>query len=210
MATDRPRDPAARIVTIPNVISLARLACVPVFVWLLVDDELLAAAALLAVLGASDWVDGWIARHFDQGSDLGKVLDPVADRILLLVAAVSLLVQGSAPLVVGILVLAREAVISIAVLALAAAGARRIDVQWVGKAGTLALMFAFPLFLWSDAIHGTASDVVLVAAWGMAVSGLALSYYAAVNYVPLARAALREGRTAPSPTTASTSTGSAS
>lgn len=215
MATDRPRDPAARIVTIPNVISLARLACVPVFVWLLVDDELLAAAALLAVLGASDWVDGWIARHFDQGSDLGKVLDPVADRILLLVAAVSLLVQGSAPLVVGILVLAREAVISIAVLALAAAGARRIDVQWVGKAGTLALMFAFPLFLWSDAIHGTASDVVLVAAWGMAVSGLALSYYAAVNYVPLARAALREGRTAPSTTapsttTASTSTGSAS
>lgn len=210
MATDSPKDPAARIVTIPNVISLARLACVPVFVWLLVDDDLLAAAALLAVLGASDWVDGWIARHFDQGSDLGKVLDPVADRILLLVAAVTLMVQGSAPLVVGILVLAREAVISVAVLALAAAGARRIDVQWVGKAGTLALMFAFPLFLWSDAIHGTASDVVLVAAWGMAVCGLALSYYAAVNYLPLARAALREGRAATPATTPSTSTGSTS
>src|SRR5262245_11750196 len=187
-------DPAARIVTVPNVISLIRLACAPVFVWLLAEDELLAAAALLAVLGASDWVDGWIARHFHQGSELGKVLDPVADRILLLIGAVALLVQGSVPLIVGLLVLFREAVISVAVLALAAAGARRIDVQWVGKAGTLALMFAFPLFLWADAISGTARDVVLAAAWFMAICGLVLSYYAALTYVPLARQALREGR----------------
>jgi len=194
MGRNRATDPGARIVTIPNLISVARLACAPVFVWLLADDELLAAAALLAVLGATDWIDGWIARRFDQGSDLGKVLDPVADRILLLLAAVALVVQGSVPLVVGILVLAREAVISIAVLALAAAGARRIDVQWAGKAGTLALMFAFPLYLWADAISGTASDVVLAAAWFMAICGLVLSYYAALTYVPLARAALREGR----------------
>ncbi len=196
MATDLPTDPGpgARIVTLPNLISLIRLACAPVFVWLLADDELLAAAALLAVLGATDWVDGWIARRFDQGSELGKVLDPVADRILLLVAAVALMIQGSVPLVFGVLVLLREAAISVAVLALAAAGARRIDVQWVGKAGTLALMFAFPLYLWADAISGTASDVVLAAAWFMAVCGLVLSYYAALTYVPLARAALREGR----------------
>jgi len=187
-------DGAARIVTVPNVISLIRLACAPVFVWLLAEDELIAAAALLAVLGASDWVDGWIARHFDQGSDLGKVLDPVADRILLLVGAIALLVQGSVPIVVGVLVLVREAVISVAVLVLAAAGARRIDVQWVGKAGTLALMFAFPLYLWADAISGTPHDVVLAAAWVMAICGLALSYYAALTYVPLARAALRDGR----------------
>src|SRR5436305_6307678 len=113
-------DGGSRIVTVPNLISLVRLACVPLFVWLLTDDDLLAAAALLAVLGASDWVDGWIARHFDQGSDLGKVLDPVADRILLLVAAIALLVQGSVPLVVGVLVLAREAVVSVVVLVLAA------------------------------------------------------------------------------------------
>jgi cardiolipin synthase (CMP-forming) len=187
-------DPGARILTVPNLISLVRLACAPVFVWLLAEDDLLAAAALLAVLGASDWVDGWIARRFDQGSNLGKVLDPVADRILLLLAAVALVVQGSVPLIVGVLVLVREAVVSVAVLVLAAAGARRIDVQWVGKAGTLALMFAFPLYLWADAISGTASDVVLVAAWFMAVCGLVLSYYAALTYVPLARDALREGR----------------
>jgi cardiolipin synthase len=107
---------------------------------------------------------------------------------------VALIVQGSVPLVVGILVLAREIAVSLAVLALAAAGARRIDVQWVGKAGTLALMFAFPLYLWTDAISGTASDVVLFAAWFMAVCGLVLSYYAAFTYVPLARAALRDRR----------------
>src|SRR5690348_9707151 len=108
MGTDASTQDGARIVTVPNVISLIRLACAPLFVWLLAEDELIAAAALLAVLGASDWVDGWIARHFDQGSELGKVLDPVADRILLLVGAVALLVQGSVPLVVGILVLARS------------------------------------------------------------------------------------------------------
>jgi len=183
-----------RVLTVPNLISVVRLLCAPVFVWLLADSHQIAAALLLGLLGASDWVDGWIARHFDQGSDLGKVLDPVADRILLLVAAVALLVQGSVPAVVGVLVLVREAVVSGAVLALAAAGARRIDVQWVGKAGTLALMFAFPLFLWADAISGAAHDVVLFAAWVMAVCGLVLSYYAALTYVPLARAALREGR----------------
>jgi len=206
MGTER----ESRIVTLPNVISLARLACAPIFVWLLADDELVAAAALLAVLGASDWVDGWIARRFDQGSDLGKVLDPVADRILLLVGAIALLVQGSVPIVVGVLVLVREAVISVAVLALAAAGARRIDVQWVGKAGTLALMFAFPLFLWADTMQGAVHDLVLAAAWFMAVSGLAFSYYAALTYVPLAREALRAGDRAPDARDASAASGTVS
>jgi cardiolipin synthase len=186
-----------RVVTVPNVISVLRLLCVPLFVWLLVDDQGIEAAALLAVLGATDWVDGWIARHFDQASNLGKVLDPVADRILLITAGVALVVQGSVPLVVGILVLARELVVSIVVLALAAAGAARIDVQWAGKAGTLSLMFSFPLYLWADSID-TGHDVVLAAAWFFAVVGLVLSYYAALQYIPLARHALREGRADPS------------
>ena len=102
-----------RIVTVPNLISVARLAFVPLFLWLLLArDEKIAAALLLGVLGATDWVDGWIARHFDQGSDLGKVLDPTADRILLLCAGVALLIDGSLPLWVGVVVLARELVIS--------------------------------------------------------------------------------------------------
>jgi cardiolipin synthase len=183
-----------RVVTIPNIISVVRLLCAPVFVWLLADDQGVAAAVVLGVLGASDWVDGWIARHFDQGSNLGKVLDPVADRVLLLVAAVALLVDGSVPIVVGVLVLVREAVVSVAVLVLAMAGARRIDVQWAGKAGTLSVMFAFPLFLLADSIT-TGHELVLAAAWFFAVVGLVLGYYAAFTYLPMARAALHEGRT---------------
>lgn len=184
-----------RILTLPNVISVGRLVCVPLFLWLLLaQDERVAAALLLGVLGATDWVDGWIARHFDQGSELGKVLDPTADRILLVFAGLALLVDGSLPLWVGIVVLVREAVISVAVLALAAAGARRIDVQWAGKAGTLALMFALPGFLLADTLSGGGQALVLAATWIFTIGGLVLSYYATITYIPLARAALREGR----------------
>jgi len=183
-----------RILTVPNVISVARLACVPLFLWLLLArDDKIAAAVLLGLLGATDWVDGWIARHFDQGSDLGKVLDPTADRILLLCAGVALLIDGSLPLWVGVVVLARELVISVAVLVLAAAGARRMDVQWAGKAGTLALMFALPGFLLADAISELRVPI-LVVTWVFTIGGLALSYYAAIAYIPQARAALKEGR----------------
>ena len=184
-----------RILTVPNLISVGRLACVPLFLWLLLAREArVEAALLLGVLGATDWIDGWIARHFDQGSEVGKVLDPTADRILLVFAGVALLVDGSLPLWVGIAVLAREAVISVAVLVLAAAGARRMDVQWAGKAGTLALMFALPGFLLADALSGAPREMLLVVTWVFTIGGLVLSYYAAVMYVPQARAALREGR----------------
>lgn len=192
-------DPPARgdrVLTIPNLLSFARLACVPVFLWLLLGaDEPVEAAILLAVLGASDWVDGYIARHFHQESELGKVLDPLADRVLLVAGCAGLLASGAVPVWVGVVVLAREGVISVAVVGLAAAGARRIDVQWSGKAGTLALMFALPGFLLSDAMSaGLGRDLVRIGTWLFTVGGLALSYYAAVTYVPLARSAVREGR----------------
>lgn len=155
----------------------------------------MAAAVLLAVLGATDWIDGWIARHFDQASEVGKVLDPTADRVLLVAAAVALIIDGRIPLWVGWVVLAREAAISVAVLALAAAGASRIDVQWAGKAGTLALMFALPGFLLVDAVGDSIGrTLLLLGTWCFTIGGLALSYWAAAMYVPLARRALNEGR----------------
>ena len=123
------------ILTVPNLISIGRLACVPLFLWLLLGrEDQIAAAVLLAVLGATDWVDGWIARHFDQASEVGKVLDPTADRILLLCAGLALLADGSLPLWVGVVVLAREAVISVAVLVLAARG-RSPHGRAVGREG---------------------------------------------------------------------------
>jgi cardiolipin synthase len=183
--------------TVPNLISIGRLLCVPLFLWLLLVREApIAAAVLLGVLGATDWIDGWIARHFDQASEVGKVLDPTADRVLLVVAGVALLADGSLPLWVGIVVLAREALISGAVLVLAAVGARRIDVQWAGKAGTLALMFALPGFLLADSVSVLRVPLLAVT-WVFTIGGLILSYYAALAYVPLARAALRGGRGSP-------------
>jgi cardiolipin synthase (CMP-forming) len=123
-----------RILTIPNIISVVRLLCVPVFLWLLFDQEnKVAAAGLLAVLGATDWIDGYIARHYDQVSNLGKILDPVADRVLLIVGVVAILIDGAAPLGVGILSLLREGLVTAAVLVLAALGAARIDVTWYGN-----------------------------------------------------------------------------
>jgi cardiolipin synthase (CMP-forming) len=113
--------------------------------------------------------------------------------VLLLVASIALLIDGAVPIVVGVLVLVREMLVSFAVLALALAGARRIDVQWAGKAGTLSVMFAFPLFLLADSIS-SGHDLALAAAWFFAVVGLVLGYFAAVTYLPIARAALREGR----------------
>lgn len=197
--------------TIPNLISVARLLAIPWFVWLLLhDDRPIAAGLLLAVLGATDWVDGYIARRFDQGSKFGQIIDPVADRALLITGAVVLLIDGAVPIWVGVIVLSREALISVATVGLAALGARRIDVQWVGKAGTLALMFALPMFLWLDTVKpGVGHDVLAVVTWIFTISGLALSYYATLGYIPIARAALREGREGRATTTSATPGGGA-
>jgi len=185
-----------RVLTVPNAISVLRLLCIPLFLWLLFGvDERTAAFLLLGLLGATDWVDGWIARRYHQESELGKILDPVADRVVLITAAVALTADGVVPLWVGVAVLAREAAISIATLAVAAAGARRIDVQWVGKAGAFFLFLAFPGFLWVDTLGpGAFRDLISFATWTLTILGLGFSYYAAFTYLPLARTALREGR----------------
>jgi len=185
---------ASAILTLPNVITLVRLACLPLFLWLLFGAEDRAAAAwLLAALGATDWVDGYLARHMHQVSDVGKVLDPVADRLLFFVAAGGILIDGSVPIWFAVVVLVREALVGGATLILAALGAKRIDVTWYGKAGTFFLMISFPLFLASHSDISWA-DAAGVLAWLTGIPGLVLSLYAAVLYVPLARRALAEGR----------------
>lgn len=183
-----------RVLTVPNVLSVLRLLCIPFFAWeLLGAHQPYRAAEILAVLGATDWVDGYVARHFDQVSTLGKVLDPVADRVLVATAVVAGAVAGAVPVWLCLVVGVREALVSGAVLLLAAIGAPRIDVLWVGKAGTLALMFAFPLFL---VAHSAASwhAQARVLAWLFAIGGVALAWVAAGSYLPVAKRALGRAR----------------
>ena len=186
-----------RILTIPNVISVVRLLCVPVFLWLLFpQDNRIGAAWLLAALGATDWVDGYIARRYQQTSTLGKILDPVADRVLLIVGVLAIAIDGSVPIFIAVLSLVREGLVAIAVIVLASLGARRIDVTWYGKCATFLVMIAFPLFLLGNADAGAWSTFGEVAAWMCVIPGLIVGYIALYQYVPLGLQALREGRAA--------------
>ena len=183
-----------RIWTIPNVISLIRLLCMPVFLYLLFGaDDPLAASLLLGGLGATDWVDGYIARHYDQVSNVGKILDPVADRLLFFVGIGGILIYGAVPVWFAVLVLVREIVVAVTTVVLGIMGARRVDVTWYGKAGTFCLMLAFPMFLASTADFGLA-DLALAIAWISGIPGLIFSYVSWAMYLPLGLEALRLGR----------------
>ena len=105
---------ASRILTVPNFVSVLRLGCVPLFCVLLLGmGNRAGSAILLGVLGATDWVDGYIARRFNQGSELGKILDPTADRLMFLAAVVAMMVDGSLHAAFGVTMLVREAAVSL-------------------------------------------------------------------------------------------------
>ncbi|MCL4423757.1 MAG: CDP-alcohol phosphatidyltransferase family protein [Actinobacteria bacterium] len=179
-----------RVWTVPNGISFARLACIPVFGWLVLGaHQDVAGAVLLAVLGATDWVDGRIARQFNQVTTLGKLLDPIADRLLVATGAAVIIAAGAVPVWLGALTLAREALISLAALGLLALGAPRIDVVWIGKAGTFAVMVAYPSFLIGD---GSAAWQLAMrdVGWVSVTVGLALGWIAVGAYIKPARSAL--------------------
>ncbi|MFZ0172496.1 MAG: CDP-alcohol phosphatidyltransferase family protein, partial [Acidimicrobiales bacterium] len=185
-----------RIWTVPNLLSVGRLALVGIFLWLLFGEhERIAATVVLMVTGTTDFLDGYVARRLHQVTTLGKVLDPTADRIVLGAGVIAIAAYGAVPWWLAGVVLGREVVVSAAVLALAAIGARRIDVLWVGKAGTFGLMGCFPLFLLGDSAARWARDVRDVT-WVLLVPALAFSLTAALAYIPLARRALAE-RSAP-------------
>ena len=183
-----------RVLTVPNLVTLVRLLCIPLFLWLLFGAHRQGASAfLLGALGATDWVDGFVARRYHQVSTLGKVIDPVADRLLVITSVIAITVYGAVPAWFGAATLAREVLVSGAVILLASLGAARLDVIWVGKAGTFALMSAYPAFLLGD---GTASWQLPIRAfaWFAGIAGLTLAWIAAFSYVPVARQALAAGR----------------
>ncbi|GAA4901906.1 CDP-alcohol phosphatidyltransferase family protein [Tessaracoccus lubricantis] len=135
------------VLTLPNVLSFIRLLGVPLFTWLIISGHDVAAVTLLAGFGATDWVDGFLARRLKQRSPLGAKLDPVADRLYIIAAVVSLLVRDIVPLYFVIILVARDVMLALLVPALKRHGMVALPVNWVGKAGTLLLLLAFPLIL---------------------------------------------------------------
>ena len=182
--------------TIPNAVTLARLLCLPIFLWLLFDQENRQAAAwMLGALGATDWVDGYLARRLGQVSEFGKVFDPTVDRLLFIVALTAIIVDGSIPLWFAIAILAREiAVGAMMVVATLVFDMPRIDVTFWGKAATFLLMFAVPGFLMGNSdIPGAGGFTV--ASWILGIPGLLLSFWTAFAYVPMVRDAVRGAST---------------
>lgn len=180
---------SGRILTVPNVISLLRLALVPVFAVLVVRDEDVWALGVLAVSGASDWLDGMIARRFDQVSRLGKVLDPAADRLFILVTMVALVWRDVIPLWFVLVLVTRDVLLACLMPFLARERYGPLPVHFAGKAATFALLYAFPLLLLAE-WPGVVGTTAAVLGWAFAGWGAGLYWFAAVLYLLQARALL--------------------
>jgi cardiolipin synthase (CMP-forming) len=180
-----------RIATVPNLLSGLRILIIPVFVWLILrhgTEE--AGLLLLGVTLATDWVDGYLARRTGQVSNLGKILDPVADRLAIAAGLIAVVIRGAFPLWAAILILVRDAMVLIAGAAVAARWRVRIDVRWIGKAATFGLMCAVPMISWANfgLAGGHAFRLVGWVAFG---GGITLYYAAAAMYSLDIRAAIR-------------------
>jgi cardiolipin synthase len=140
----------SRVLTIPNALSLARLATVPVFVWLFVTDHTNAAVTLYAIAAWTDFFDGFLARRLGSVSELGKLLDPLADRVLIVALAVALVARDVLPLWLALVVIARDVVILSAFPFVDRSGISRIPVNFTGKSATAALLAGLTLLAFSE------------------------------------------------------------
>jgi len=180
-----------RVLTIPNVISFLRIALIPVFVFLIVDpDTRRAGLVLFVVVVATDWVDGALARAIGQVSDLGKVLDPVADRLAIAAGLIALVVADAFPLWAALLILVRDVTVLIAGLVLLSTRRARIEVRHLGKVATFALMAAIACIAWGSLGYPLA-PAALACGWASYAVGIVEYYVATVLYVGDLRRAWR-------------------
>ncbi|RLL69993.1 CDP-alcohol phosphatidyltransferase family protein [Streptomyces sp. Z26] len=185
-----------RVLNVPNILSMARLVGVPVFLWLVLWPEFGGpnsdgwALLVLALSGISDYLDGKLARRWNQVSNLGRILDPAADRLYILSTLVGLTWRGVLPLWLTGVLLARELLLLVMVWILDRHGYAPPQVNFLGKAATFNLMYAFPLLLLSDG-SGTVASVAAVCGWAFAAWGTALYWWAGILYVVQVRRLIR-------------------
>jgi cardiolipin synthase len=183
--------PEDRVLTIPNVLSLVRLALIPLFLWLVLGLRAdLAAVAVLAVSGITDWADGAIARRTGQTTRLGRLLDPLVDRLTIAATLIGLALRDLVPWWLVALLAAREVLLLALVPALRRRGLLALPVHYLGKAATFALYWGFPFVLVGA---GTAAweQVLGALGWAFVIWGTALYWYAAALYLDQARRVLR-------------------
>ncbi len=184
---------SSRVLTVPNAISFLRLLLVPVFAVLIVQGHDVWALVVLAVSGASDWLDGVLARRMNQVTKLGQVLDPAADRLFILVTMLGLAWRDIVPIWLVVLIVGRDLVLLALLPALTRHGYGPLEVSFVGKAATFALLYAFPLLLLAEA-PGTLGLVASVVGWAFTWWGVGLYWLAGVQYVRQTRTLLRGER----------------
>jgi CDP-diacylglycerol--glycerol-3-phosphate 3-phosphatidyltransferase len=172
-----------RVLTLPNLLSVVRLALIPVFVYLmLVTHTHSWAVAILMFSGFSDWADGKIARVLNQSSRLGMLLDPAVDRLYMITVPIVFALGGIAPWWFVLTLLARDAALAGTLPLLWSRGLSALPVSYVGKAATFALMSGFPLVLLGqfDALW---SRIVGACGWAFLLWGLYMYLWAFVLYM---------------------------
>jgi cardiolipin synthase len=185
-----------RVWTLPNALSVLRLLGVPVFLWLLLGPEEDGwALVILMVSGFTDWLDGKLARWLNQGSRLGALLDPAADRLYIVATLVALAIRDVIPVWVVALLLGRELVLGVMLLVLRHYGYPPLQVHYLGKAATLLLLYAFPVLLIADG-EGWLAELAEPFAWALTIWGTALYLLAGLFYVVQVAGIVRAERTA--------------
>ena len=171
-----------RVLTIPNLLSAIRLALIPVFLWLVLGpeaDEL--ALVVLVISGITDYLDGWLARQWDQTTKIGAILDPVADRLYILAVVVGLGLREIIPWWLAVLLPLRDVFLFALVPFLRSRGYSSLPVHFLGKAATAGLLYAFPLLLLGDG-DGSVASVARVVGWAFTLWGVGLYWWAGVLY----------------------------
>jgi len=172
-----------RILTWPNLLSALRLLLVPFFLWLIIDHQNLLAFAILAFSSFTDWFDGFLARRLNQTSRLGQLLDPAADRLFILASLIGLAVTEQVPWWLVVVIIARDLMLFFTLPFLAQVGYGPLPVNYTGKAGTFALLYAFPLLLLPAVLPDEARNFVLPIAWAFAFWGIWLYWWTGAVYL---------------------------